>query len=283
MELTDAGEIEKLLARHRFRSTRTMGQNFLAAAWVPPRIAEEAGITADDGVLEVGPGLGALTAELARRARSVAAVELDEKLAPVLRETLGEYPSVSVTYGDALKLDLPALCAGKLGARPWKVCANIPYNVTTPLLTAFLTAGCFETITVMVQREAAERLMAAPGTEEYGAFTARVNWDMRIERLFDVPPDCFLPRPRVTSTVIRLQKREQLPAVLRDEALFLRVIRAAFALRRKTLPNALSAGLGLPRERGEAALAALGLDPRTRGETLSPLQFALLANALAED
>ncbi len=281
MRLTEPDELRALLASHGFRFSRSLGQNFLIAPWVPERIAAESGVTQADGVLEIGPGVGALTGELAARAGRVLCVELDKSLAPVLRETVGGFPNVSVVFADALRSDLPALCAEKLGERPWKVCANLPYNVTTPLLTALLRAGCFETITVMIQREVAARVCAAPGTAEYGSFTVLCGWYAEPERLFDVPPDCFLPRPKVTSTVLTLRRRAAPPAAVRDESFFFRVVRAAFNQRRKALPNALSAGVpGLSREAVRAALAARGLAEDIRGERLSLLQFAALSDAL---
>lgn len=164
MTLTDYRDITALLQRHGFRFSKSMGQNFLTAAWVPQQIAAESGITAADGALEIGPGVGCLTAELAKTAGRVTAVELDKRLRGVLGETLADFDNVSVVFADALKADLPAICAETLGERPWKVCANLPYNVTTPLITAFLEAGCFESVTVMIQKEVAQRLCAAPGT-----------------------------------------------------------------------------------------------------------------------
>lgn len=204
MNLTDYRDITALLQRHGFRFSKSMGQNFLTAAWVPQQIAAESGITAADGALEIGPGVGCLTAELAKAAGRVTAVELDERLRDVLGETLADFDNVSVVFADALKADLPAICAETLGERPWKVCANLPYNVTTPLITAFLEAGCFESVTVMIQKEVAQRLCAAPGTGEYGAFSVLVQWYAEPKLLFDVPPHCFVPQPKVTSAVVRM-------------------------------------------------------------------------------
>ena len=175
MNLTDYRDITALLQRHGFRFSKSMGQNFLTAAWVPERIAAESGITKADGALEIGPGVGCLTAELAKTAGRVTAIELDGRLRDVLGETLGAYDNVSLVFADALRADLCAVCAETLGERPWKVCANLPYNVTTPLITAFLEAGCFESVTVMIQKEVAQRLCAAPGTGEYGAFSVLVQ------------------------------------------------------------------------------------------------------------
>lgn len=281
MNLTDYRDITALLQRHGFRFSKSMGQNFLTAAWVPQQIAAESGITAADGALEIGPGVGCLTAELAKAAGRVTAVELDERLRGVLGETLTDFDNVSVVFADALKADLPAICAETLGERPWKVCANLPYNVTTPLITAFLEAGCFESVTVMIQKEVAQRLCAAPGTGEYGAFSVLVQWYAEPKLLFDVPPHCFVPQPKVTSAVVRMDRRAAPPVSVDDEKLFFRTVRAAFAQRRKTLSNALrSAFSELDRAAIESAMEETGLPPAVRGETLSIAQFAALSNAL---
>ena len=281
MELTDYREVTALLQRHGFRFSKAMGQNFLTAAWVPERIAAESGITSADGALEIGPGVGCLTAELAKTAGRVTAVELDARLRDVLAETLGGYDNVSVVFADALKTDLRALCAETLGERSWKVCANLPYNVTTPLLTAFLESGCFESITVMIQKEVAERLCAAPGTGEYGAFSVLVQWYAEPCLLFDVPPHCFVPQPKVTSAVVRMDRRATPPAEVDDVKFFFRTVRSAFAQRRKTLSNALRSGFPeLDRAEVDAAIAETSLPPTVRGETLSLAQFAALSNAL---
>ena len=280
-DLTDYRAVTALLERHGFRFSRSLGQNFLTAAWVPERIADEADIIPGDGVLEVGPGVGCLTAALARRAGKVLALELDERLRGVLKETLADFDNVSVVFADAVKADLAALCREHLGERPWRVCANLPYNVTTPLLTAFLKAGCFESVTVMVQKEVAQRLCARPGTGEYGAFTLLVQWYTEPELLFDVPPHCFVPQPKVTSAVVRLRRRETPPAQVSDRDFFFAVVRAAFNQRRKTLPNAVAAGVKeLTRADVEKALVDMGLSPTVRGEALSLGQFAALSNAL---
>ena len=281
MNLTDYRDITALLQRHGFRFSKSMGQNFLTAAWVPERIAAESGITTADGALEIGPGVGCLTAELAKTAGRVTAIELDGRLRDVLGETLGAYDNVSLVFADALRADLCAVCAETLGERPWKVCANLPYNVTTPLITAFLEAGCFESVTVMIQKEVAQRLCAAPGTGEYGAFSVLVQWYAEPKLLFDVPPHCFVPQPKVTSAVVRMDRRTAPPAIADDEKFFFRTVRAAFAQRRKTLPNALRSGLSeLNREDINAAVEEVGLPLDVRGEALAIAQFAALSNAL---
>ena len=279
MELTNYNDIRALLSRHGFHYSKSLGQTFLTAAWVPERIAEAAGLDEQTGVLEVGPGVGCLTEQLSLRAGKVLAVELDKALKPVLAETLAGRDNVEILFGDVLKQDLPALVKEKFpGLRP-VICANLPYNVTTPLLTAFLEAGCFETVTVMIQREVARRICAPAGTADYGAFGLFVQWHCETELLFDVPPSCFVPQPKVTSSVIRLTGRAEKPFAVEDEQLLFRVIRAAFNQRRKTLSNALTAGLGeLSKEQAEAILQNCGFDPRIRGEAVDLEGFVKISN-----
>ena len=281
MNLTDYNEIRALLARHQFRFSKSKGQNFLTAAWVPEDIAASAGLDENTGVLEVGPGVGCLTKELSLRAGKVLSVELDRDLKPVLAETLAECGNVELLFADALKLDLNALVREHMPGLRHVVCANIPYNVTSPLLTAFLEAGCFETVTVMIQREVAKRICAGPGTADYGAFGIFVQWHAVPELLFDVPPSCFVPRPKVTSSVVRLTRRSAPPAAVQDEQLFFRLVRAAFNQRRKTLVNALSAQIPeLEKARLEEILSTLGFDVRIRGETLDIEGFAKISDAI---
>ena len=281
MNLTDFNEIRALLSRHGFRFSKSMGQNFLTAAWVPERIAESAGLDERTGVLEIGPGVGCLTEQLSRRAGKVVAVELDRELLPVLDETLAEFSNVQIVPGDATKLDLAALVREHFGDMRAVVCANLPYNVTSPLLTALINAGCFESITVMIQREVARRICARPGTPDYGAFGIFVQWHCTAEPLFDVPPCCFVPQPKVTSSVIRLTRRGEKPCAVSDEELLFKIIRAAFNQRRKTLANALASGLGIERAQVECALKKCGLDARIRGETLDIAAFARLTDEIA--
>lgn len=282
MELTNINEIKDLLAKNGFHFSKSLGQNFLTAAWVPEDIAESAGLDANTGVLEVGPGVGCLTVELAKRAGKVVAVELDKALKPVLKETLNGYDNAEVIFGDVLKLDIPALVREKFpGLRP-VICANLPYNVTSPLITAFLEADCFDTVTVMIQREVARRICALPNTADYGAFTLFVQWYTDAEILFDVPPSCFIPQPKVTSSVIRLKKREKRPCSVRDEALMFKVIRAAFNMRRKTLVNALAAAFGdLSKDDIEEILIKCALDTKVRGEVLDIGSFAKIADEIS--
>lgn len=282
-QLCDPETIRELLGKNGFRFSKSMGQNFLIDPSVPLRIAEEAGITAHTGVLEVGPGIGCLTSCLAPWAGKVVCVELDEALRPILAETLSEYGNVEVVYGDVLKTDLPGLAEEKFPVLRPVVCANLPYNITSPVITAFLEAGCFETVTVMVQKEVARRMAARPGTADYSAFSVLVQWYAKAQLLFDVPPHCFMPAPKVTSSVIRLEKQSSPPAEVLDEALFFRTVRAAFGQRRKTLANALAAGFGeLTKEQIAAAIDSCGFDARIRGEALSIPDFAGLTDMLAK-
>ena len=276
MNLTDYNEIQELLRRNGFRFSKSMGQNFLTAAWVPSDIAESAALDEKTGVLEIGPGVGCLTEQLAARAGRVLSVELDRSLAPVLRETMAPYPNVEILFGDILKQNIPAS-----GLRP-VVCANLPYNVTSPVLTALIRSGCFETITVMIQREVARRICAAPNTPDYGAFSLFVQWYTRPELLFDVPPHCFHPQPKVTSSVIRLTRRKEKPYAVSDEDLLFKIIRAAFNQRRKTLANALSSGLGCERATVEQAQETIGLDVRIRGEALDLGSFVALTDEMVK-
>lgn len=281
MRLTDINDIKSLLVSHGFRFSKSMGQNFLTAAWVPEDIAEAAQLDENTGVLEVGPGIGCLTEQLAMRAGKVVAVELDNALRPVLKQTLAGKDNVEIIFGDILKQDIKGLVSEKMqGLRP-VVCANLPYNVTSPLITAFLEAGCFDSVTVMIQREVAKRICAKPATADYGAFTVLVNWYAEPEMLFDVPPSCFIPQPKVTSSVIRLKTRSEPPVEVKDKALFFRVVRAAFGMRRKTLTNALSANFNeLNKADIENLLTACGFDPKIRGEVLSIGDFAAISDAI---
>lgn len=283
MNLCDCDEIHALLARHSFRFSKSMGQNFLIDPSIPRRIAEASGCDSHCGVLEIGPGIGPLTSELASRAGIVVAVELDRSLLPVLEETLTGYSNVEIVPGDAMKLDLAQLAEEKFSGLTPMVCANLPYNITTPLLTKLSETPCFQSITVMIQREVAHRICASPGAPECGAFSLLMQYRMETSFLFDVSPSCFYPAPKVTSSVIRCVRRK-IPAVsVPDEALFFRVIRGAFLLRRKTLVNSLTAAfpeLGKPLIEG--CITACGLSATIRGERLNLQDFANLTNSLNE-
>lgn len=280
MDLCNAPELKSLLARHGFRFSKSKGQNFLIAPWVPEDIAAAAGADETCGVVEVGPGVGPLTCQLARRAGRVAAVELDRDLFPILAETLAGYDNVQIVEGDILKTNIPALVAEQLPGLTPIACANLPYNITSPALSALIEAGCFASITVMIQREAALRVCAQPGTADYGAFSVYCQYHTKPELLFEVPPECFMPAPKVTSAVVRLVPRPR-PEEVDDPAHFFKVVRAAFGQRRKTLANALSAVFG-DKTAIAAALEACGLPPNIRGERLSIPEFAALSKALRE-
>ena len=280
MVLTDPNVIKPLLERHGFHFSKALGQNFLVAGWVPERICAHAAPDASTAVLEIGPGIGVLTRELASRAGSVTAIELDKKLIPLLGETVGDLENVEIVNGDALDFDYQKWAGEKPFSRRI-VCANLPYNVTTPVLTALLSSEVFEELTVMIQKEVAQRICAAPGTPEYGSFTVFSRFYSAPKMLFDVSPDSFMPRPKVTSTVISMVKRPK-PGDLRDEKLFFKVVRAAFAQRRKTLVNCLNTAFRIPKEELSSLLAGLGLDPLVRGETLGIDEFVSLTNGLEE-
>ena len=283
MNLTDYKEICALLEKHGFRFSKALGQNFLTAAWVPEDIAGAAGLDERTGVLEIGPGVGCLTRELSKRAGKVVSVELDRSLRPVLAETLTGCENVEVVFGDILKQDIPALLDETMPGLRHVVCANLPYNVTTPVLTALLESGRFETVTVMIQREVARRICAPPNTPDYGAFGVFVQWHAETELLFDVPPSCFVPQPKVTSSVIRLTRRAAPPVPVRDEELLFRIVRAAFNQRRKTLVNALASQVpGVTKEDVEKTLSALGYDTRIRGEVLDLGGFAKISDKISE-
>ena len=281
MDLCDISQIKALLARHGFRFSKSMGQNFLVAGWVPRDIAEASGAGPGVGVLEVGPGIGPLTRELAKRADKVVSVELDRALLPILQETLAGCPNAEICPGDILKTDIPALAGEKFAGLTPIACANLPYNITTPAITALIEAGCFSSITVMIQREVARRICALPGTADYGAFSVYCQYHTRPELLFDVPPDCFLPAPKVTSSVLRMVPCPPPPEV-DDEAHFFRVVRSAFAQRRKTLVNSLSSALGvsLSKEALTKAVTDCGLPADIRGERLSIGDFVALSRSL---
>lgn len=281
MDLCDIRDIKALLSRHGFHFSKSMGQNFLIEAWVPRDIAESAGGGKDVGVLEIGPGIGPLTAQLAQRCGKVVSVELDKALLPVLTETMQGFDNVEIVPGDIMKLDVPALISDKLNGLTPIACANLPYNITTPVITLLLESGCFTRITVMIQREVAMRICAAPGTSDYGAFSVLCQYHANCERLFDVGPECFLPAPKVTSSVIQMTPRPKPPEV-ENEAAFFQVVRAAFALRRKTLLNALSSAFSATHSKDalRCAITACGLPKDIRGERLSIPEFAALAKIL---
>lgn len=281
MDLCDIRDIKALLGRHGFHFSKSMGQNFLIESWVPRDIAEASGADKGFGVLEIGPGIGPLTVQLARLADKVVSVELDKALFPVLNETLKDYDNVEIVPGDIMKVNIPELIAEKMHGLTPIACANLPYNITTPVITALLECGCFQKITVMIQREVAMRICAQPGSSDYGAFSVFCQYHARCERLFDVGPECFLPAPKVTSSVIQLTPRAK-PEEVENEENFFRVVRAAFAQRRKTLLNSLSSVLGSTHSKDDLrnAILTCGFPEDVRGERLGIPEFAALARVL---
>jgi len=281
MNLCNIHEVKPLLERHGFHFSKAKGQNFLIQNWVPKEIARQAGVTADCGVLEIGPGIGPLTNELCLNAGKVVAVEVDQNLKPILAETLAGHNNLEIIFSDILKQDIPALVQEKFcGLRPM-ACANLPYYITSPILAALLESKSFSSVTVMVQKEVAQRICSKAGTADYSAFTVFCQYYAIPELLFDVPPSCFLPQPKVTSAVMTLKMREQPICEVLDEALFFRVVKASFAVRRKTLLNGLSMGFSqFSKAELSSVLEEAGLPLNVRGETLDIPAFANLSNIL---
>ena len=283
INVCDIQVMKPLLSQHGFHFSKAKGQNFLIAPWVPQSIAEQARVDETAGVLEIGPGIGPLTQQLCLWAKKVCAVELDERLAPILELTVGEFDNLEIIWNDVLRLDLPALVKGEFeGLRPM-ACANLPYYITSPILTALLEADCFDSVTVMVQKEVAQRIAAAPGSEDYSAFSVFCQYYAEPKLLFEVPAHCFLPQPKVTSAVIQLKVRQNRDWGLADESIFFRTVRASFAMRRKKLSNGLASGFPELGKAGAAqVIAAAGFDPNVRGETLSIPEFVRLANEIVK-
>ena len=283
INVCDINVMKPLLAEHGFHFSKSKGQNFLIAPWVPESIAVKSGVDETVGVLEIGPGIGPLTQQLCLRAKKVCAVELDERLEPILEKTVGEFDNLEIIWNDVLKLDVPALVAGEFpGLRPM-ACANLPYYITSPILSALLEAECFEAVTVMVQKEVAQRIAAKPGSADYSAFTVFCQYYAEPELLFDVPAHCFLPQPKVTSAVITLRTRKEKPWDILDEKVFFRLVRASFAMRRKKLSNGLASGFPELGKTGAAeVIAAAGFDANVRGENLSIEEFARIANEIVK-
>ena len=289
--LTNMRDMQDILQKHGFRFSKVLGQNFLINPSVCPKMASMCGADEHTGVLEIGPGIGVLTEQLSKVAKKVVSVELDDRLLPVLAETLADCDNVEIVHGDILKLDIPALIEekfryvdedGTCRRMPVVVCANLPYYITSPILMALLEQHLpIEAITVLVQKEAAQRLCAAPGTRECGAITLAVHYYAEPEILFGVSRGSFMPAPNVDSTVIRLTLREQRALDADQEKQLFRTVRAAFEQRRKTLSNSLKTG-GFGKEQIAAALEAAGLSPTARAEQLTMEQFIALSKALVE-
>jgi 16S rRNA (adenine1518-N6/adenine1519-N6)-dimethyltransferase len=275
----------EILKKYNFNFQKKFGQNFLIDTHVLEKIIRSAGITKEDFVVEIGPGIGTMTQYLCENAREVVAVEIDRNLIPILSETLAAYDNVTVINEDVLKVDLNRLAREKNENHPIKVVANLPYYITTPILMGLFEARVpLESVTVMVQKEVAERMQALPGTKDYGALSLAVQYYCAPEIMANVPPNCFMPRPKVGSAVIRLTCYEKPPVKVEDEALMFRLIRAAFNQRRKTLLNALNnaQNLSFTKEEVSKALEAMGLSVNIRGEVLSLEQFAKLSNLLCQ-
>lgn len=279
--LSDISVIKKILSEHGFTFSKSLGQNFLINPTVCPRMAEACGADSDTGVLEIGAGIGVLTAELAKRAKKVVSLELDTRLIPVLAETLGEFSNVEILNADVLKIDLNKLIDDCFQGMHVAVCANLPYYITSPVIMALLESRIpVDAVTVMVQKEAAARLCAPVGSRDAGAVTVAVNYYAQAEKLFDVSAGSFMPAPKVDSSVIRLNIRKEPPVEVSDEKFFFRVIKAAFGQRRKTASNSLSAGLGIPKDKVSSAIAAAGFDPSVRAESLTMQELARLSECL---
>ena len=282
MELSNINHIKALLSRHGFHFSKAMGQNFIIDSTVCPRMAEFCAGDGDFGVIEIGPGIGVLTKELSKVAKKVVAIELDKRLIPILKETLSECDNVEVINADAMKLDLAALINEKFAGLKVAVCANLPYYITSPIIMGLLEARlALDNITVMVQKEAAERLCAAPGERECGAVSAAVSYYSKPEILFDVNRDCFLPAPNVDSAVISLKLRSEPPIKIEDEKLFFKCVKAAFSQRRKTVLNSVSATLSIEKQKLSAALEENGISPLSRAEALSMDNLAALTRAVS--
>lgn len=275
----------EVLQKYHFVFQKRFGQNFLIDEHVLEKIIESSGITKDDFILEIGPGIGTMTQYLAEAAREVAAVEIDSSLIPILKDTLKDWDNVSVINNDILKTDIKKIADEKNGGKPVKVVANLPYYITTPIIMGLFEKNVpVDSITVMVQKEVADRMQVGPGTKDYGALSLAVQYYAKPEIVANVPPNCFMPRPKVGSAVIRLTRHEVMPVETKDEKLMFSIIRASFNQRRKTLANGLknSELLHFSKEEIEAAITACGWPLTIRGEALNLQEFARLTDELCE-
>lgn len=279
LDVCDVNQMKPLLAKHGFYFSKAKGQNFLIRSWVPAQIAEQAGVDETCGVLEVGPGIGPLTQQLCLRAKKVVAVELDTSLKPILDETMAGFDNLTLIFDNVMKADIAGLVKEQFQGLQPMACANLPYYITSPILSLLLESRLFSSVTVMVQKEVAQRICAAAGTSDYSAFSVFCNYYSQPQILFDVSPDCFLPQPKVTSSVITMKTRREPVCEILDEALFFKVVRASFSMRRKTLVNGLSAGFSQFSKTDLAEiLEECGFDANIRGETLDIHGFAAIAN-----
>lgn len=284
-ELGNPQNTIEVLQKYRFNFQKKFGQNFLIDTHVLDKIIDASRVTEDDFVLEIGPGIGTMTQYLCERAREVVAVEIDKNLIPILSDTLKNYSNVTVINEDILKLDICKLAEEKNQGKPIKVVANLPYYITTPIIMGLFESHVpIDSITIMVQKEVAERMQEGPGSKEYGALSLAVQYYAKPEIVANVPPNCFMPRPNVGSAVIRLTRHEKPPVEVEDEKLMFRIIRASFNQRRKTLANGLnnSPEIHLPKEVIQESIVSLGVPENIRGEALSLEQFAELSNEIGQ-
>ncbi len=281
--LGNPGNTIEVLQKYKFNFQKKFGQNFLIDTHVLDKIIRESGVTKDDLVIEIGPGIGTMTQYLCENAREVVAIEIDKNLIPILQDTLSAYDNVTVINEDVLKVDIKKLAEERNGGKPVKVVANLPYYITTPIIMGLFESHVpIDSITIMVQKEVADRMQEGPGSKEYGALSLAVQYYAKPEIVANVPPNCFMPRPNVGSAVIRLTCHEKSPVEVKDERFMFDIIRASFNQRRKTLVNGLGNAGFLPvtKEQVTEALEKMGLSPTIRGEALSLKQFAELSNIL---
>lgn len=281
--LTDIGTVKEILGRHGFHFSKALGQNFIVNPSVCPRMAEESGIDENSGVIEIGAGIGVLTAELAKRAKKVVVIELDTKLLPILDETLKDFDNVEIINQDVLKTDLAAIIEEKFKGMPVYVCANLPYYITSPVIMSLLESRLpLKAITVMVQKEAAQRFCAPVGSRLSGAVTVAVDYYAEATKLFDVSSGSFMPAPKVDSCVIRMDVRERPENPVSDEKMFFKMVHAAFGQRRKTASNSISSGMGVAKDVVIRAIEECGFEPAVRAETMSMAQLATLSDKIVE-
>lgn len=281
MYLSNPTNTLAVINKHEFAFQKKFGQNFLIDEGIVKKIVREAGVTKDDFVLEIGPGIGTMTQLLCEQAGGVAAVEIDTNLIPILKETLAEYDNVTIINEDILKVDIKKLAEEKNGGKPIKVVANLPYYITTPIIMGLFESNVpIDSITVMVQKEVADRMQVGPGTKDYGALSLAVQYYSKPQVVINVPPECFIPRPNVGSAVIRLTRYKEPPVKVKDEKLMFKLIRASFNQRRKTLANGLnnSPEINFSKEEITAAIESLHKGPSIRGEALTLSEFAALSD-----
>ena len=281
MYLSNPTNTLAVINKHEFAFQKKFGQNFLIDEGIVNKIVREAGVTKDDFVLEIGPGIGTMTQLICEQAGGVAAVEIDTNLIPILKETLAEYDNVTIINEDILKVDIKKLAEEKNGGKPIKVVANLPYYITTPIIMGLFESNVpIDSITVMVQKEVADRMQVGPGTKDYGALSLAVQYYSKPQVVINVPPECFIPRPNVGSAVIRLTRYKEPPVKVKDEKLMFKLIRASFNQRRKTLANGLnnSPEINFSKEEITAAIESLHKGPSIRGEALTLSEFAALSD-----